>query len=40
VHSVERALKVGSLDGIIPATELRRALCQRLDAAIAAYMKA
>jgi acetyl/propionyl-CoA carboxylase alpha subunit/acetyl-CoA carboxylase carboxyltransferase component len=39
VHSVERALKVGSLDGIIPATHLRRALCQRLDAAIAAYMK-
>jgi uncharacterized protein YhbP (UPF0306 family) len=39
VHSVERALKVGSLDGILPASELRRALCSRLDAAIAAYLQ-
>jgi acetyl/propionyl-CoA carboxylase alpha subunit/acetyl-CoA carboxylase carboxyltransferase component len=38
VHSVERALAVGSLDAIVPASGLRRALCSRLDAAVAAYL--
>jgi len=37
VHSVSRALEVGSLDAILPARELRPALCARLAEAVAAY---
>ncbi|MCA3141358.1 MAG: carboxyl transferase domain-containing protein [Betaproteobacteria bacterium] len=37
VHSVERALAVGSLDAILPARELRPALVARLQAEIAKW---
>jgi hypothetical protein len=31
VHSVSRALQVGSLHAVLPVSELRPALCARLD---------
>jgi acetyl-CoA carboxylase carboxyltransferase component len=34
VHDVGRALRVGSLDTVIPAWQLRQALCERLHAAV------
>jgi acetyl/propionyl-CoA carboxylase alpha subunit/acetyl-CoA carboxylase carboxyltransferase component len=33
-HDVARALRVGSLDAVIPAWQLRQALCERLQAAV------
>ena len=35
VHSVSRALQVGSLHAVLPASELRPALCARLDSLVA-----
>ena len=40
VHSVARALEVGSLDAVLPTWELRPALCGRLARAVERYLGA
>ena len=38
IHSVRRALDVGSLNAVLPARELRAALCERLHEAVDRYL--
>jgi len=38
IHSVTRALDVGSLNAVLPARELRPALCERLHASVDQYL--
>jgi acetyl/propionyl-CoA carboxylase alpha subunit/acetyl-CoA carboxylase carboxyltransferase component len=39
VHSVARAMEVGSLDAVLPTWELRPALCARLAGAVERYLE-
>jgi hypothetical protein len=38
VHSVARAMEVGSLDAVLPTRDLRPALCARLASAVDRYL--